>query len=144
MFLFPATRSYCDSALSAKQYVAKIFSQLWQFAPGGQRLAMNSIQISKTQLASLYGLCVKILFVEIFCVAFWRLGDYEQLNLSIKYFLFRRKEFPCTRKWSGRPVAEPKSFSELCFRNQLWCWGMKLKKCLFRGAIFSILIKLSF
>ena len=101
MFLFPSTRPYCDSALSAKQYVAKIFSQLWQFAPGGQRLAMNSIQISKTQLASLYGLCVKILFVEIFCVAFWRLGDYEQLNLSIKYFLLRRKDFPCTRKWSG-------------------------------------------
>ena len=64
-------------------------------------MAMNSIQISKTQLASLYGLYVKILFVEIFCVAFWRLGDYEQLNLSIKYFLFRRKDFPCTRKWSG-------------------------------------------
>ena len=42
----------------------------------------------------------------------------------------KRKISPCTRTWLEAPVAEPKSFSQLSFRNQLWSGGKKFLKCL--------------
>ena len=87
---------------------------------------------------TLWTLCQNIVCGNILCgileIRRLRAAEFEYQILFVE-----EKRFSVHQKVVGRPVAEPKSFSELCFRNQLWCWGMKLKKCLLGVQYFPFL-----